>query len=682
MSTVIEYHPDEKLNFVYQSPNLVFKQDIGPMNKRFDTLQPTNAQLTQDSFLLQQPQDYLNLRIKKRDVYKVTGKAKTVAPAVGVVGTSPALIVAGQNWAVDNFCLSKQMKSISIKWGNNELQSTQDERNPWLYEMKSATYDLDECERHGLVPLLTSGMGNIEQYLGVGTVGRNDMGQYNLATLPNVPVAQNPSLAPSMQLAQKNQTQASNVRVRIMGDIAGEIAPVYTDLATPATAVVTRNDHPNFLGVWVPLIGYVNTANPGLPFYNAVEGVQAVYYVEVTEYLMDDFLTTPYQKNKSDKCIKVTPASMINFNFQYDTNYISNGLMKFGSFSQGSTLAVERQPNESKITLETFQLTTPPRSDYSLKLLTFRPTRVEGKSAILANGASTTFEIFDQSDVVLPPIIALSADPQFYNGDQNGALAVADDACSWNTFFPAKITDVEIQIGQVTVTENIPIEELQRMSADIINNDKLANWVNCKGNLFKYTTSQNASGSNQFSQNRGCPFLFIDVAKLALRNSIDCSQMVPNVEYPVPQTIKIKYTVQAQGGLYLLGNVTYYPHVYKFYPYIYEQRAGEALRKYRLQMGYLDSANLISYSNASNYGPVDLTMIGNGWFDDLKNFVKDNASSIGKTLLKGVRLGEQFTRDSENETLKNLNKGLRTVSDVAKQYGYGSRGSAIKHGKY
>ena len=686
MSSAISYQPDEKLKFVYQPADVVFNQTLGPQNKRFDTLKPTNAQNSQDSFLVQQPQDYMNLRIKKRDVFKVTATAKTITPTATVIGTCPGILIPGQNMFVDNFCLSKMTNSLSIKWGNNELASTRDDRNPWLYEMKSATYDLEACERYGLVPQLTSGMGNISNFLGTGAISKFYTGQYTGVTPQLISNQQSPALYPSMQLAEKNQIVSSNIRVRIMCSADGDEAkynPVFTDKAAAPTALSATRINQAYPDIWVPYVTAGTETAPGSLFYNATEGVQGVYYLEVTEYLMDDFLTTPYQKNKADKCVKVTPASMINFNFGYDENYIANGLFSFGFVGAPGdwTDSVERVPAESKITIETFNLTAPPRSDYSMKILTFRPTRVEGQSQDFNNGASKTFEIFDQSDTVLPPIISISADPQFYNGAQWNKISGSINVASWNAFFPANITAVEIQIGQTTITENISIDDLKRMSADLINNPKLANWVNGNASLMTYPSNNTNGSINRMVQNRGCPFLLIDLAKLALRNSVDCSQMVPNVEYPTPQTIKIKFTVQAQSGngLPALGTLTYYPHVYKFYPYIYEQRAGRPLEKTRLFARFVDSAELINSHNFYDNGPVDLTMIGNGWFDDLKDFVKTHAASVGKRLLQGVRLGESLTRDSENDTIKNVNHALRTVSDVAKHYGYGSRSSAIKH---
>ena len=689
MSSSISFMPDEKLKYVYQSPEIVYSQTLGPQNKRFDTLQPTNAQNSQDSFLVQQPQDYMNLRIKKRDVFKVTAKAKTILPTATIVGTCPGILIPGQNMFVDNFCLSKMTNSVSIKWGNSELASTRDERNPWLYEMKSATYDLEACEQYGLVPQLTSGMGNLTEYLGVGAISKNYYGAYTGVTPQLLSNQQSPTLYPGMQLAEKNQTISSNVRVRIMCSADGDSAnydPVFTDLSAAPVALFATRDNAAYPNIWVPVtVSGAGSIVPANLFYNSTNaGVQGVYYIEVTEYLMDDFLTTPYQKNKSDKCVKVTPASMINFNFGYDEKYISNGLFGFGFVGGVADFSdvIERVPAESRITIETFNLTAPPRSDYSLKILTFRPTRVEGKSAILASGTSTTYEIFDQSDTVLPPIISISADPQFYDGGQWSAINALVNVSQWNTFFPARITAVEVQIGQTTVTENISFEELQRMSADLINNPKLANWINCKGSLMYYPNNNIAASMNRLVQNRGCPFLLIDVARLALRNSVDCSQMVPNVEYPVPQTIKIKYTVQTQAvnGIPALAPLTYYPHVYKFFPYVYEQRAGQPVAKYRLQARFSDASAIINEANHYSSGPVDLTMVGNGWFDDLTSWAKNNVESIGRAAIKGVRLVENLTRDNEN--WKNVNLLTKTVSDVAKNYGYGSRSSALHQSKY
>jgi hypothetical protein len=220
------------------------------------------------------------------------------------------------------------------------------------------------------------------------------------------------------------------------------------------------------------------------------------------------------------------------------------------------------------------------------------------------------------------------------------------------------------------------------MSTDLMNNPKLANWCNAKGQMFIYNTAiDGAAGNNKIVRDVGCPFLLINVAELALRSGADCSQLVPNVEYPNPIVMKIKFTVRAQASSAsgVLTAANYYPHVYKFYPYIYEQKPGHSMSTpTRLQARYSDAADVINNANWHDSGAVDLTMIGNGWFDDLKDYAQRNAASIGRNIIKAVRLGEQFTRDSANETVQKINHGLKTVSDVAKHYGYGSRASAVR----
>jgi hypothetical protein len=653
-SVNVAYHPSEKLQSIYQPKEANFFQALDVQSKRIDTLEPVNKQQAQDSFILQQPQPYMSLKFKDRQVYKITAKDRTIAPTDTVVGTSPSIIA---DWAkcVDNGALSKQLSGLSIKWGGSTLESTRDDRNPWLYEVKSAQLDLEKCERYGLSPLALDGVGNLDRVMSSGTLSFADI--QGITAHSKVPPLKDPNMVTMSEFAKKIDVMNSNVRVRIMdGSQPGDIVPVYTDLASPATPLTTVNNNANFFGQWIP-----TATTGGAVFYNATEGVQCVFYIEVIEYLMDDFLKTPYQKNELENCVQVTPASFVNFNFSYDTNYIQNGLYKFAAKSTTDASAVvERQPELHKLTVETFDITTPPQEGYSLKILAYRPTKVEAAQKQIANAGTASFDIIDQSDSVLPPYLLISADPQLYTGDQNSTLNAVKNIASYSTFTPANIEECTIQIGQSTITENISIDEMFKMSNDLMNNPKLAQWAQGKGHFVEYSVSALNNSSNYISRNRGCPFLLLDLGKLSLKSAKDCAQLLPNVNYGLPQTIRIKFKVRAQN-ISGTPSLYYYPHVYKFYPYIYSQVEGRAMEKNRIEVPYADAIDIITNLNTW-HRDLSLDLTANGWYEDAMSYLWDNRGSLIRKGLKGIRVGRNVLQTGV-DILNNAEK-------VAKHFGY------------
>lgn len=149
MSVQVNYSASDKLNFVYQPKEVQLHSTIHPMARRFDTFTPPSTQTQQsDIFQVTGVKDFANLRILKKDRFTVTLRDFTVAAVAAnedVATIAPPLNKL--NFWLDNFCLSKSINSFKWQCGELILESDQNDRNPWLMEVKSAQFDLDECAR-------------------------------------------------------------------------------------------------------------------------------------------------------------------------------------------------------------------------------------------------------------------------------------------------------------------------------------------------------------------------------------------------------------------------------------------------------------------------------------------------------------------------------------------------------
>jgi hypothetical protein len=665
------YSYGENGKFVYQPKDFALNQTIEPVGRRLDKINPNNASIDQDTFILQQPRGYMNLKIKKTDVYTVSITDQTIKPATGG-GTSPALL-DNFDWIVDNFAQSKAINGIRIDWGNSSLESTRNDRNPWLVEVKSTQFDLEACKRYGLSPMAFSGIDQLDDVMSSGVLNGTDV---NTIGYQNV-LPTNNQQDMRVPFFDKQQTLSSQKRVQILG-VKFTTTQQANGSPIPLTAQFGVNGYPN---VWVPM-------NNGVLYYSENDNfLTGTYQIQVTEYLVDDFLTTPYQKNKTEKCIAVSPASFVTFGFQYDRNYIQNSLIQYGGKSSnpgGNIATCVRNPSQSQIEVETFDFSLPPKEGYSLKFLSWRPSRIEVPTFKLGSDkTSAQIVINDQTSDILSQYYLISALPEMWTGNINSALPEGTNVQQHSPYLPGDITECSIQVGQTTITDNIPLSELKKMSADLMKNPALADWVS---NTAEYIRWQDSMVLPKLSRNKGCPFLLLDISKLSLLNSTDCLQQMPNVKYPVVQSVKITYKIQSPKSEIIWSDnnlPTYTPHVYKFYPYLYEQREGVEMKKTQLFTSFEEAARILNDRNMvdnrvpgtfinNSYVPqLDYSMIGSGWFEDVTDFFKTHGSTIAKALMGAVRLGESITRDIPHPYAQAANKGLDIVSNFAKSYGYG-----------
>jgi hypothetical protein len=679
-----EYSP--KLDFVYQPKQIQLETKIEPMARRLDKATLVTRTQQQDSFMYNQGKKFMNLQILKRDQYTVTLRDQTVAPGTGA-GSNPVTatqsgILNEFNFWPDNFCQSKAINAVKITCGDLTLESDQNERNPWLVEVKSSQFDLEECERYGQYPLFCDGLGSFNNnVLPVGPLSQNTVGSFTDAK--DLPPMRNLNFAVFVDGVK--QIQGMKKRWRVVG------VPTFKDptgTVANLTAIKKHNGTQNTElgeGEWVPY----DPAGASW-YYGPLEGK---YVIEVEEYLVDKYLTTPYQKSKEPKCIKIAPQLYAQFFFNYDTNYISNGMFKWNpNNSQAGTnnatqhkMTVQRMPEQSSITIESFDILNPPPNGFDFKLITWEPKRIEAITQTVAPGATTgDITINDANDDILAKYMLISYLPEFWTGNYNDTLATA--GCGPNTFSsycPALITKCDIQIGQNTITQNIDINEQRKMAKDLINNPSLAPDIDAK-KIIRYINR-----SAVFNMETGCPFLLLDLEKLSLE-SRDYNQQMANVQYPTLQQIKI--ILQIKNITNTKNNVTpqtlvYTPHIYKFYPFKTVQYEGGKSEHKQIFLSY-QSADQILSSNLEVNPYMNFDMIkGGGWFDDARSsvtkFLKDNGQDILRMLVRGIRTGEEMTRGRSGH-LGDLNTILNVGSDIAHNFGYGKtgkRGGAIQGGK-
>jgi len=674
MSADISVIPSKKLDYLNTTAvNHVF-QELEPMTRRFDTIQPTNAQVNKDSFLYQEAKDYMNLKILKRDVIRFEGT--TSAREAGAVGVPNVFNI--YNWTVDNFALSKAVNDVKLKWGGSELHENSDVRTPFLTELKSSFLDTDACDRYGHHPLCFDGCG----VLGTPITGNHiSQGAYTRSNLAGILYNETANINSMSWPETTNQAEATkiiknaknNKRIRLM-DSSDGTAPDNNSFTIRFTRADNNapltSEYNTTLQGWVPKEADVNYTG----------SVKVVAFIEVKEYLLSSFLTTPYSKNKTERMIKLIPNAYLNLSFEYNKDYIANGMVKWVSGPQTTATAgsASREPSLSRVTLESFDVYNPPSNDVNLQFVEWVPERIEAPvvNGLKDDGSNAlSVNVVNQDSNILPQIILLGADPNLWDGTQSSSIGNLK-FCNINTFFSAEIIDPVIKIGQHTITDNIFIEDMKRMTVDLINNNQNISEIvrGVKGRM-RYTND------GMINEQGGFPFLLLDIQKLSMMSS-KYGQLMANVEYPEIQTLSISYKIKSQQmHNNVLTTLNFTPQIYKFYPYGVIQRAGHEISKTQLYMSYADSINALQrdYSNSRN---VDLDLItGAGFFDNSVQWLRDNGNEILKTVMRGVRLGEKLLDDSEYKD-STVHKATKMIDSGMKSIGYGKnkkKGMAIRH---
>jgi hypothetical protein len=683
MTGMISVIPSKQLDAINTTAvNHVFQQ-LEPMSRRVDTISPSNGSggVNTDAFLYQTGKSFLNLRQLKRDIFQINFTCNTNwfdQPPQGVNAATPS-VLNEYNWTMDNFCLSKAINEIVLKWGSSELKEVSETRTPFLTEVKTSFLDEDACHRYGQSPLAFDGYGDLNNIISYGPVERSV-----LAGMTNAQLYGNflyplflPDVARDAEATKiiKNAKDTGRIKLLTTGQYA-PLAKKQTDASFSASTLVLEQDG---LGGWYP------TQSVGGANWYDITDFQI--YVEVQEYLIADFLTTPYSKNKTERMIKTSPNVYINLQYKYNTDYIANSIFKIvDAGANVSNVSCSRVPSESRVTLESFDVYNPPQNDVVLQYVKWTPERVDCavSPALVDNGIATgasnatyTFKTINQTSNKIPPYLLLAADSSLWNGLSNPAVRLSRLA----NFNPALITDCKLKIGQTTVTENIPISELIKMTIDLINNNEhISDIIGVRKECLRYLTN-----GYEFSL-KGFPFLLIDMNKLNMENS-QYGQYMSNVSYPTVQSLDIQYTIATQSFGVLNGvtpvpsPLNYYPMIYKFYPKGVYQYAGKDVEEIDIEMTYAESIEALQrdYSNKRN---IDLDMItgGSGWFENISDYLKKNAKQLAQTFLKGVRLGEKALRDSEyNDTM--TYKALSGIDKMAASVGLGQKGKMMMHSK-
>jgi hypothetical protein len=553
------------------------------------------------------------------------------------------------------------------------LKDGTDLRNPFLYEVKSAQFDLEECEHYGQMPLQDSGRGGLYRSHSSGPLSRTDESIIS-------PVAfQGANPLDFAETALKSQ---GGVAWRYMNNGQTRAKIVSATFNINGVDRFASTNVPGYLGEWVPMTdanGSAVAANIG---YGIIIGT---YQILVEEYLIGHFLTTPYQKNKRPKVIKIKPWNFVKLDFGWDTNYIQNGMFKiatnklsyisqpgfdalantFHALSVVRNTAIGDATNNA-IELRSFDLLVPPPKEYMLRMLAWEPSAMQAATVsvdLTDNAASSTaITVLDQTSNILPKYYLIGADPKLYNGEQTAKLIVGGlGQCNVSTFMPAQITSCRIEINQTNITENVPISELIKMTQDIVQNPELRDIIGANQLLTQYDPSQFLYSKG------GCPFLLLDIDRLNMMSAKD-GQLVSNVEYPTVQTVKITFTIKAQFFNFKAGNaaLTFYPHVYKFLPYTYAQIAGQPIDRRQLFASFRDATEAILHPEQNIMAEFDMDMIAGGWFDDAKLYFGDRIRDVGKSVIDGVR----FLESASNH----VGKFANNISNYSKDnWGYGAR---------
>lgn len=683
MATAINFVNSEKLSYMYENAHSGgFNSVIEPVTRRTDTVGCSNSSSLQDTIMFQKGKTYMDLQIKKRNKFTVTYGCNTGAPviAAGVVttaGSNPALLNSW-NWTVDNLALSKAINSMGISYGQSELKDGTDLRNPFLMEIKSAAFDLEESKHYGIVPLQDSGAGALTKTHSTGVLNREQTGTFNAATFNAVSplVFGDEALKSEGGVAWRYMN--NNTRIKISNATFQKV-----DGNGIPQSVFASTKVPGYIGEWVPMSDANNSTNFANIAYGSMIGT---YTIIVEEYLVGHYLTTPYQKNKRPKVIKIKPWNFVNLNFQWDVNYIQNGMFKI-SINGGSTQQSSSQvawlaeldyhhfidvvrdtstnDNDNSVTLTTFDLLVPPPDDFMLRMVGWEPTALEANPVVQSVGGDAvgpqTFTVLDQTSPVLPKYVLIAVDPRLYDGQQFTTIrAAAQGQSSVSTFMPAKIETCNISINQTNVTENISINDLIKMTQDLNKNKQLRDIIGATQPVTHYETTQ-------FTQKYGgCPFLLLDLDMLNMMSLRD-GQMISNVQYPTAQTLSISFTFKTQAHNFgTAQNLNYYPRVYKFYPYKYSQVAGEQLVRNQLFASYAQATEAV-YNPAQNIDvDFDVDMVGGGWLEDVGEFFMRPLKKLGQSAIDGVRM------------IRNVSRVVHETADDLSRYsndnwGYGKR---------
>lgn len=681
MASRINFVNSEKLNYLYEDRNAAgFNSVIEPLTARTDRVGCSNSTTLQDVVSFQQGKDYMPLQFRKRNKFIVkygvtTADATAVAGEVNIAGTHPAPL-NNSNWTVDNIALSKAINTMSIKYGESELKDGTDLRNPFLMEIKTAGFDLEESEHYGIKPLQDSGLGALSGFHSSGTLDRHQLGIFNSNAFDNA----SPLVFPEESIKSEGgiawRYMNNNQRVKI------ESVTFQKVVAGVTSSIAASNIVDGFLDEWVP-VTVANTTSTANIVWGTIIGT---YTIVVEEYLVGHFLTTPYQKNKRPKIVKIAPFKQILFNFQWDTNYINNGMFKIvqtyaNAQLQPSSTAFSANPDfshylevtrdttinstDNGIVIETFDLLVPPPDDFMLRMVGWEPTAMPANPIVQTVAektlSTTPFKVLDQTSPVIPKYLLVAVDPELYNGLQNTTLTSAGQAVdNVSTFLPASITTFNMSINGTNITENITINDLIKMTQDLQKNKALRDIIAGNKRMTKYTPKQYQLTSS------GCPYLLLDLDRLNM-TSVKDGRMISNVQYPVPQTIEISFTFTTQAHNFTTAqSLQYYPRVYKFYPFAYSQVAGQQLYRHPIYASYNEAMHAIHNPEQNGAIEFDLDMVGGGWLEDVADFFMKPVKAIGRTLVDGAR----YVRDAS----KAIHNATHDFSDYSRdQWGYGKK---------
>lgn len=681
----------ELLSAAYSNQNPVLLQKLNPNSIREDVQNPSSYSDKRDDYLFQQMKDNMILVHRKTEQFSVTLSAwlSDNATAGGNGFVQDGVLLSKSNFTVDSFALSKMTDYISIKYGQSELFTNNQGsiRSPLTQEVKSIFLDEESCKAYDQCPFITDNYGYLHNVASNGILDRLTVGGMTGAEVAGTPPYSFSNEALSSEVVKKWINSMTNKRVRILG------TPVFTRLdgVTALSATV------NSAGDWQATV--TSTGNPAVGM-----AVQGVYTIEVEEYILESFLRTPYEKNKTVRSVDISPNNYVTVRYEYNTDYIKNGMFKWNCFQRGGQstpvvsqvpnhfMSVSRLPQQSKLHIMSFDVLKK-SVNTSYKLLTYEPQRLisnppqltinttnfvqsveYGLKGVDSRPSSQLITTIDQSSSILGQLYFIGADPDLWNGQQNATLNTnSTNFDNFSTFLFYEPHDVRIWIDQTEVTEFFPHYQMVEDTLKLCQNQQYRHLLH---GYEKYI--ENLTSTGVLIRNRQLPFLILDLSRMNATSS-KYGQFLPNVMYPDIKTVKIEFklkppviafgdaptTAAVNNGIPLIV----YPHIYKYNAYMYIQEPARPIRKIPVYDDYTLAVSRLETPQFSN-AALKLDMaVGGGILDDLKSLVKEYGDDIIRGVVTGVRVAEGLTRDQPE--WKMANKGLKTASEIARMYGYG-----------
>lgn len=733
-----EFLQNEELEEVYKSVSAKLFQRVYPARRRVDTISPSTPSLDNEAYLYQQGMNFMKLKLGLTNQYQctvtvpyvnagilgtnanvpdVTGDFIIYNPNAGAnysTGPTPLGILNFLNFNVDAFSASKNVKNVKVECGQTTFYSSWAgvaQRNPLLIELKSFFMDQKKLDSMGIEAGLFSGCGFFGNKVSPGLILRETQAKMTEECLLETDLLTWSNEIANFDMSKKMLTDVAERPARNPNQRM-EFTQIGQDVKIVAGSITAKNitDNVDLRVVLDQYLGWYCTATtPVSGIYETIEGksIQLQFTIETEQQLIESWLDTDYQ---SDDCavLQIFPNKYVNIDIEYN-NYHKNCMVKWnpyfsrGSLSQSTNASflalptndaeqpkcymnVERLPNESKLTIESFDVMNAQNIDVNtltgFRKITFEPKRIDASNGNqfqlgTTGGVADTkiVNFIDQSSNVIGNYYLLAADTRFYEDavNRNTLMSATCGAAPWNmnSFSWLAIDKPEFYINQVNILEKVDLETIVRNTKKIMRNQKLMNeWFGGKIGPF-------ANGANgpAYKIDKGrVPFLIINPAQYL---SVDGeNKFAPNVLNASIQTIAGSYRVT-----YNIPNLTVddttkfnvYPEIFKFNPYLYFQdTVTQPVKKTELRISAVAWSNYLMKTPFRKNKSYELQNYYGGGFDmsEIKSLMKKYGPEILRYMVKGAVEG---VRSIASATPKDsiVHKSANAVSGVASAFGYG-----------